>query len=349
MIKSIRLANFQSHKDTRIEFSPGVNVIVGPSRNGKTAVLRALRWVVENRPSGDEFRSHWAGKEPTIVEVGLTDDAKVGRIKGNGVNLYSDGDEGHTYAGFGQEVPEPIAETLNLLPINFQYQFDSPFLLFDSPGQAARTLNQIVHLEKIDTTLANVESAKRQNAGDIRNQETRIAELEALEASFPDLGAAEDLIAELEGEQARRRELEQKAGWLRSIQNDLAPLRAALAKIQIPEGAEALVNELIAQNQRLQQFRYTATLLHKLQDDLGQFRAAKDEFNRAAAWDGWASELLTKQKLLQDKRALIGRLQFLQGKIGQEKTALNRKTAIILEMEADFKERMPGQCPLCGR
>ena len=39
MIKSIQLKNFQSHRDTTLRLSPGVNVIVGDPQNGKTAIL----------------------------------------------------------------------------------------------------------------------------------------------------------------------------------------------------------------------------------------------------------------------------------------------------------------------
>ena len=61
MIKSIQIKNIQSHKDTSLEFSPGINAIVGSSNNGKSAVLRALYWARYNRPLGtDTLLSHWA-------------------------------------------------------------------------------------------------------------------------------------------------------------------------------------------------------------------------------------------------------------------------------------------------
>ena len=61
MIHSIKIQNIQSHKDTQLEFNPGINAIVGSSNNGKSAILRALYWVVYNRPLGtDNLLSHWA-------------------------------------------------------------------------------------------------------------------------------------------------------------------------------------------------------------------------------------------------------------------------------------------------
>ena len=42
MIADIRLRNFRSYKDESFEFSPGVNIIVGPNASGKTNLLEAL-------------------------------------------------------------------------------------------------------------------------------------------------------------------------------------------------------------------------------------------------------------------------------------------------------------------
>ena len=75
MIKQINIKNFQSHKSTQLKLDPGVNVIVGSSDSGKTAIIRAYLWVVDNRPLGNAFVSHWAldekgkQKEPTSVSI----------------------------------------------------------------------------------------------------------------------------------------------------------------------------------------------------------------------------------------------------------------------------------------
>ncbi|WP_035425703.1 AAA family ATPase, partial [Halalkalibacterium ligniniphilum] len=54
-INTVRLENFQSHLDTSIDFSTGLNVIVGQSDSGKTSILRAIRWVLYNQPRGTDF------------------------------------------------------------------------------------------------------------------------------------------------------------------------------------------------------------------------------------------------------------------------------------------------------
>jgi len=46
MINSLTIQNFQSHKNTTLEFDNGINIIIGQSDSGKTAIIRALNWVI---------------------------------------------------------------------------------------------------------------------------------------------------------------------------------------------------------------------------------------------------------------------------------------------------------------
>ena len=42
MIKKLHLKNCQSHKDSLLEFSPRLNVFVGDTDSGKSAIIRGL-------------------------------------------------------------------------------------------------------------------------------------------------------------------------------------------------------------------------------------------------------------------------------------------------------------------
>ena len=98
MITKIEIKNFQSHKNTVLEFDKGVNVICGESDNGKSAVIRAIRWVVENYPQGtDKINSNWNEdfKEPLSVKL-YTEKGYVERIrdkKRNGYNICKNGEK----------------------------------------------------------------------------------------------------------------------------------------------------------------------------------------------------------------------------------------------------------------
>ena len=58
MLTSLTIKNFQSHKDSTLQFSPNVNVILGHNDSGKSAIFRAIDFVVFNSLSGDSFVRH---------------------------------------------------------------------------------------------------------------------------------------------------------------------------------------------------------------------------------------------------------------------------------------------------
>ena len=151
-MKRIELKNFQCHKSLVLDLEPGVNVLVGPSDSGKSSVYRALYWVAFNRPGGSAFLRHGAKEVSVKVD-------EIERKKGK-ANTYSL--NGKVQKAVGAKVPENVSEALNLAPINFQSQHDSPFLLSETAGEVGRELNRMVDLEVIDRTLKNLNTRSRE-------------------------------------------------------------------------------------------------------------------------------------------------------------------------------------------
>ena len=155
MIQKLHIQNFQSHEKSTLEFSPGVNIIVGNSDSGKTAIIRALRWLIWNRPSGNAIVSNWGG--PTSVQL----DMEEGNIlrskdKQDSYILTITGKKNIEFKAFGTSVPEEINRFLNINEVNFQYQLDQPFLLSKSPGETATYFNKIAKLDEIDLSISNI-------------------------------------------------------------------------------------------------------------------------------------------------------------------------------------------------
>jgi len=168
MIHKIQIQNFQSHKRSSLELSAGVNIIVGASDSGKTAIIRALRWLLWNRPGGDSFRSHWGGDTSVTID---TSDYEISRSKGK-ENLYTLGNT--EFKAFGTDVPEEIQQALNLNEINLQQQLDSPFLLTSSAGEVAAHFNRIAHLEDIGKGLKTAQSKIRELTQEIESDKKRV-------------------------------------------------------------------------------------------------------------------------------------------------------------------------------
>lgn len=151
MLTKLTLINFQAHRKTIIELDPLVTTIIGSSDKGKSAIIRALRWLAFNSPSGKSFIK-WGAKQARVkLEV---DGHLIKRTRGTD-NTYHLGEE--EYKSFGNgNVPEEIEQVLNLSEVNFQAQFDSPFWFSETAGEVSRQLNRIVNLEIIDKTLSQL-------------------------------------------------------------------------------------------------------------------------------------------------------------------------------------------------
>jgi len=160
MIKSIHICNFQSHKDSFIEFSKGLNIIKGSSHNGKSSIIRALKWCLENKPKGDGFKSSFASEKDDVkVTIVFTDGSTISRIKGKD-NSYEIAKNGKTKVlkALGSGVPDEVLAISKMNELNLQSQGDGYFMLGDSPGKRAKDLNKIVGLEIIDESLKKINS-----------------------------------------------------------------------------------------------------------------------------------------------------------------------------------------------
>jgi len=155
VLTKVKITNFQSHHSTELDFHPGVNVVVGKSNDGKSALIRALLWLFENRPLG--FRFHTKGRKgPTVVEL-TTPEGVVTLSKTDRSAEYSL--DGEKWSSPGGGVPEQISSLLNLSEVNVQRQFDPHFLICSPPGEVGRVINQITRIEKVDGWISDTTSS----------------------------------------------------------------------------------------------------------------------------------------------------------------------------------------------
>lgn len=208
MIKSIRGRDFQSHKDSTIEFGPGVNCIVGTSDSGKTSILRMLYWVLTNRPTTTSFirtgsgsvgkrgAAHLGTAEVDVVVQRDGVEIAINRRKGHEENSCKVGKK--DFNTLGKDVPEEVLEALNLQEINIQRQRDPAFLIDDSPGQVAAAFNRYTDLDKVDGIVGSLSSDIRQATMDKKRYEGDIEDIEKQLKTFDYLKDMEDFVSALE-------------------------------------------------------------------------------------------------------------------------------------------------------
>jgi len=157
MIENLTLHNFQAHEKTHIEFSPGINVIIGDNDNGKSSITRALYWLFMNKPSGDEFIKWEKTKCSVTAKV---NGKQVKRERQPNKNKYVI--DGQQFNAVRSDVPDELQNITKITPTNIQLEDDPQFLLSSSPSEVARKLNEVVGLNKIDDSIQHPNKIIRQ-------------------------------------------------------------------------------------------------------------------------------------------------------------------------------------------
>lgn len=344
MITRVEIQNFQSHKETALEFDLGTNVIIGPSDAGKSSIFRAINWVVSNRPLGDAYRSEWGGD--TRVALHTTEGDVIERIRTATRNEYVV--NGQVLKAFGTEVPEEITNALRLDGFSVQAQMDSPFLLAMTPGEAARTLNRAASIDDIDHTVAGLRRSHTKinrdveyNRGQIRRQREELKPYEDLPTIEEKLEAAERLEA------AREQNARNLTALKRATERgkDLVDRLSELTHVPVLLGkCKALI--------------YTHDSLRQAAEDLSKFK-------RVAGRAADVLHLLQATEYVPQVEPLLARAEAeFTAQIQVEKKITNlKKRAIralglyeelmdqdekIHETQDEYHELAPEFCPLCG-
>jgi len=212
MFKDLEIHNFQSHEDTYLEFSPFVNVILGLSTVRKTSLLRSLRLLTDNRPSGAKFFSNFAGdKGKTSISLGLLPRGNVEIKKEIKINkegkkeckathyVLDDGQNEYSFIGVGESVPDQVLQLLNLSELNFQRQFDAPYLISSatSAGEIARTINRLTNLEQVNEWVSSFTSKINESNRDIIALESEIKIIRGELEKYEDLDETGEIINKL--------------------------------------------------------------------------------------------------------------------------------------------------------
>ncbi|MDU5079939.1 AAA family ATPase [Tissierella carlieri] len=188
-IEKVILENFQSHKSSIIEFDDQLNVIVGPSDSGKTAILRGIRWALYNEPSGDYFIREGTGE--CSVTVIFNDGTKIKRYRNKSKNIYFlyDSNNNETkFEGFGTSVPQEIIDETGIKKIlldsdlsnaiNLSDQLEGAFLLSERASTRASSIGRLVGVNIIDDALRESLKDSRNLSNNKKNTEDNVFQLE---------------------------------------------------------------------------------------------------------------------------------------------------------------------------
>ena len=330
-LEQLQIRNFQCHKNRKIDFDPLVTVLTGPSDSGKSAIIRALRWACTNSPGGDAFVRDGAKRCGVRLKI---DGRVIGRTKGTSENEYTL--DGKKYKSFGTNVPEPIVNLLNLSPVTWQGQHDSPFWLAETAGQVGRELNTIVNLEAMDDALAAVnrlvskDKARSEVAAErLVGAQERLQALSWVEEAKEDMG-------ELETFHSLHGGIEASYGRLYSLFADAFGERARADTLRNVEGA---AREVVLKGEHFVEFKVKAHQLSAIIEGVGELGSieAPDLTELEEAKESW-----------EEATEHFESLQELVTVVEAQMAAVDQLSVMVDRQKEELEESLEGRCPLCG-
>ena len=239
-------------------------MITGPSGNGKTSLIRAIRWVALGEPAGETFIFTRRDENGEILEQ--ADFAEVGIATAD--NLITKkrrkGKTAFTLATMAEpleqaETPPEVTDALGMTvtsfgdfeaALNFAYQLGAPFLISEPASAGAKVLGKLAGTEAVDKAIKAISKdtyAARQDKQQAEKDEAaRIIDLQEyadLDDLVAQLEACEYLVTEMDRAAARAAKLK---GLVAQSEDARSKLLAAEDRIQALAKVPQLVEDLDA-------------------------------------------------------------------------------------------------------
>jgi exonuclease SbcC len=344
MIKKLVIKNFQSHKETSLDFHEGLNVIVGSSDSGKSAIIRSFCWLNENRPLGDAFISNWArNKEACSVEVS-TEQGVICRLRENEFNGYILNNTTELEAQ-GRDVPDPVVALINMSEINVSKQMDSPFLISSTSGEVARFFNKMVKLDLIDSLLSDIESDKRKNRSnlefiqnDIDYIKKEVNKLTWLDSFKSKLDEAIILHKNINN----KIEIKEKVELLTREYSKQTALLNTLSKIlpKLENNKNKLTSIITAKNEKLNTYSSLLNIFHR-------YQSFKKVIDSTPDLNNIDKKIVNLGKRLYCKNDLCAKQKELNAIIKNNNILKKDISTLTIHLEELINE-LPNTCPYCG-
>lgn len=202
MFKSLKIKNFQSHENSELEFSSGINIIVPENENdpndiGKTSIFRALQLLCFNRPLGGSYFPNSKEFGKTEISVELLNDKTVSlikEIKNKEVKKTIYKLDKKSFSS----IPDQVVSALNLSETNIQQQLDEPYLVTSSGGEVAKTINRITKIEQSDEWISSLTTEINTTNRDITKLKQEIKAKKNELKKYSDIDETAALVSRLE-------------------------------------------------------------------------------------------------------------------------------------------------------
>lgn len=352
MIKSIDIHNYGPHKDTHIDWNDGFCVLSGTSGAGKSSIRRAILWPITNRPSGtsfinwDCFDAKGVLIDKCSVTLTMDNGNTVTRERSPIFNGYfvqtPDMAEPKRLEAVGTDVPEEVTRILGFTDVNYQKQFDHPFLIDTSSGEVAKYINKLVNLEDADIYQASVESKRKENDKALKDTEEAIAVAQQAVSALSWCNSAKQLIKQYDECQQKASETAAKIQRAKGLMEDMHRLEVRTKATARYKEALELVSQITPECP-------DKARLERARGLLQQFTQLKEEYKATKAGEK-ALELIQQITTIQntvdsDKKKIEKAKNLMQTAVQNHKNMIQYTKEIE---EVDSELASVDVCPLCG-
>lgn len=349
MIKRAKIKNFKIHRNLEVEFSSGYNIISSASDTGKSTILNALKWNIRNNPSGFGFKSWKAKKsDPTVVDLEF-DDCRVIKERDDKSHYYWLNKNPEPYEAMRGDVPEEIDKLVNIAPHCFQSQFDTYFLLQDSPGEVARKLNAVVGLDVIDDVYKLIKSkeseandTEKNLKKDIENINSELENLAYIDIIKPIVSLIEEYEEELNLLDSHIDKLD---SLIDVIQHDSLEINDISLVLQF----EDRINNIKCKLEELEIIDSYIDKLNLLIRNISMIENEQEECDSKIRFEERISRLLDYCDELEANKKDCELIESLMGQIRQYESEICSVDIFKLENEYDDLLKNYGICPWCRR
>ncbi len=345
MIKNLKIKNFESHKNTSLSFHKGVNAIIGDSDKGKSGILRALNWIINNRPSGDSFKSHWGGNTICSLET----EQEITREKSKKFNGYYIGnkDDDNHFKAMGQSVPDTISDMINISESNWQKQLSSPFLLSKSSGEVAKTLNKAANLESIDISISAINSTLKKENRELKEKQTLLKSYDEKLSAYDDIDDIEKIVSRLEKYQDTYDKLEEDIEDIEDIVSGINLNEKLIVEYRVKLKYEKTVISLCKLVEELEDQEEELETLIEISDSIISVNKRVKKHDKKLVYEEQVDSLLKLHGEIEVIGTDIDNLETLFEDIEDLKTNISDYSNKEKTLKKKFKKLIGDTCPLC--
>lgn len=164
-IDLVKVKNFQAHEESEFRLSNGLNLIYATNDSGKSAVARAIDFVLQNKSEGNDYIFRHAKVKVAEVEIVFMNGdiirRKKGKDKNKDINCVEiktpQDDDFRSWYAFGSNYPQEVIDFIGLPPtskalgpIHYADQYTKNFLIDRKPSELPSIISSLIGVDDLE-------------------------------------------------------------------------------------------------------------------------------------------------------------------------------------------------------